>query len=249
MYRNNAGRTGYTAATLPNQLALRWSVQSEHRPQPAWPRSDRMLFDRAFQPVVAGGRLFYGDSVDGSVTARDLKSGKLLWKFHTEGPIRFAPAVWQDRLFVASDDGRLYALTTETGRLLWKQQGGPDQRSILGNERLISKWPARGGPVVVEDTVLFAAGIWPTDGIYLYALDARNGDVVWKNDQSGSIYMPQPHGGASAESGIAAQGYLAATADRVFVPTGRAVPATFDRRDGQLAFFHLQKYGHNGGAS
>ena len=103
--------------------------------------------------------------------------------------------------------------------------------------------------MVVEDTVLFAAGIWPTDGIYLYALDARNGDVVWKNDQSGSIYMPQPHGGASAESGIAAQGYLAATADRVFVPTGRAVPATFDRRDGQLAFFHLQKYGHNGGAS
>jgi len=249
MYRNNAGRTGYTAATIPNQLALRWSVKSEHRPQPAWPRSDRMLFDRAFQPVVAGGRLFYGDSVDGSVTARDLTSGKLLWKFHTEGPIRFAPAVWQDRLFVASDDGRLYALATATGQLLWEQQGGPDQRSILGNERLISKWPARGGPVVVEDTVLFAAGIWPTDGIYLYALDARNGDVVWKNDQSGSIYMPQPHGGASAESGIAAQGYLAATADRVFVPTGRAVPATFDRRDGELAFFHLQKYGHNGGAS
>jgi outer membrane protein assembly factor BamB len=249
MYRHNAGRTGYTAAALPNQLALRWSVKTEHRPQPAWPRSDRMLFDRAFQPVVADGRLFYGDSVDGSVTARDLTSGKLLWKFHTEGPIRFAPAVWQDRLFVASDDGRLYALATATGQLLWERRGGPDQRSILGNERLISKWPARGGPVVVEDTVLFAAGIWPTDGIYLYALDARNGDILWKNDQSGSIYMPQPHGGASAESGIAAQGYLAATTERVFVPTGRAVPATFDRHNGKLAFFHLQKYGHNGGSA
>jgi outer membrane protein assembly factor BamB len=70
-----------------------------------------------------------------------------------------------------------------------------------------------------------------------------------KDRLSGSIYMPQPHGGASAESGIAAQGYLAATSERVFVPTGRAVPATFDRRNGKLAFFHLQKYGHYGGAS
>jgi len=249
MYRNDAGRTGYTTETLPEGLALRWTVTSDHAPQPAWPRSDRMTFDRVFQPVIADGRVFYGDSVDGTLTARDLATGAILWKFHTEGPIRFAPAIWQDRLFVVSDDGRIYALATATGKRLRELRGGPDQRSILGNERLISKWPARGGPVVVEDTVLFAAGIWPTDGIYLYALDPRNGDTVWKNDKSGSIYMPQPHGGASAESGIAAQGYLAATAERLHVPTGRAVPATFDRRDGKLVSFHLQKYGHNGGAS
>ncbi len=249
MYRNDAGRTGYTESSLAPELARRWQRTSPHRPRRAWPRSDRMQFDRAFQPVIAAGRLFYGDSVDGSVTARDLKSGELLWKVYTEGPVRFAPACWRDRLFVASDDGHLYALDAATGKLLWQQQGGPDQRTLLGNERLISKWPARGGPVVIDDTVLFAAGIWPSDGIYLYALDADSGKIVWKNDQSGSIYMPQPHGGANAESGIAAQGYLAATAERLYIPTGRAVPAAFDRSTGKLAFFHLQKYGHNGGAA
>ena len=65
--------------------------------------------------------------------------------------------------------------------------------------------------MVMGDTVYFAAGIWPSDGIYLYALDAATGQVRWQNDDSGSIYMPQPHGGANAESGVAAQGYLAAT--------------------------------------
>ena len=56
------------------------------------------------------------------------------------------------------------------GALLWKKRGGLDERMILGNERLTSKWPARGGVAVVEDTVYFAAGIWPSDGIFLYAL-------------------------------------------------------------------------------
>ena len=74
-YRHNPGRTGYTEAALPAGLSLRWTHQAANAPQPAWPRSDRMPFDRAAQPVVADGRLFYGDSVDGIVRARDLASG------------------------------------------------------------------------------------------------------------------------------------------------------------------------------
>ena len=44
---------------------------------------------------------------------------------------------------------------------------------MLGNDRLISHWPARGGPVVADGVVYFAAGLWPSDGIYVYALDGR----------------------------------------------------------------------------
>ena len=36
------------------------------------------------------------------------------------------------------------ACKTTTGKLLWKFRGGPSDRKILGNERLISTWPARG---------------------------------------------------------------------------------------------------------
>ena len=98
----------------------------------------------------------------------------------------------------------------------------------------------------MENTVYFAAGIWPSEGIYVYALNADSGQVLWQNVDSGSIYMPQPHGGANAKSGVSAQGYLVVSDDQLFVPTGRAVPASFDRHTGKFQYFHLQKYGQNG---
>ena len=60
--------------------------------------------------------------------------------------------------------------------------------------------------------------------------------------------MPQPHGGAKAASGVAPQGYLLATPERLFVPTGRAVPAAFRRDDGELEYYRLQDNGSIGGA-
>ena len=249
MYKGNAGRDGFTARELPGKLALRWVVREAHAPAPAWPASNRMGFDRAHHPVIAGDTLYYGSTTDCHLHALDAATGKERWTFCTGGPIRFAPAAWKDRVFTASDDGWLYCLAAADGKLLWKKQGGPDDRMLLGNDRITSRWPARGGPVVFEDTVYFAAGIWPTEGIYLYALDAATGKQIWVNDKAGSIYMGQPHGGAYAASGVGAQGYLVVNGDQLLVPTGRAVPASFDRLTGKFNYFHLQALGHKGGSS
>ena len=140
-----------------------------------------MPFDRAYQTVIAQGQILFGSSADNTVYALHAKTGKENWRFVTDGPIRFAPAIWHDRAFVVSDDGFLYALNLSDGRLLWKIQGGADQSAILGNQRLVNKWPARGGPAVVGDVGYFAAGIWPTDGSYLRAVNARTGEKVWLN--------------------------------------------------------------------
>ena len=247
-YRSDVTRSGHTAEALPAILSLAWEHRAAHAPQPAWPRSRRMQFDRAMHTVAADGSIYFGSSVDGSVRSLDAKTGNPRWTFYTEAPVRFAPAIWKDRLFVASDDGFLYALSLADGKLLWKKRGGPSNAMVLGNQRMISKWPARGGPLVTEDAVYFAAGIWPSEGIFLYALEAATGKVRWVNDSSGGIYMAQPHGGANAKSGVSAQGYLVASAGKLFVPTGRAVPAAFDLKTGKFLYFHLQKYGHNGGA-
>ncbi|MHC4542818.1 MAG: outer membrane protein assembly factor BamB family protein, partial [Planctomycetota bacterium] len=182
------------------------------------------------------------------MVAIDADSGMLRWRFFTGGPVRFAPAAWGDRIFVASDDGHLYAIRTDDGTLLWKHRGGSNPRMCMGNERMISRWPARGGPLVMDDKVYYAAGIWPSDGIFLHALDARTGKVLWTNNSIGRLYMPQPHGGANAHSGVAPQGYLLSTEERLFVPTGRAVPAAFRRSDGQLEYYRLQQNGSIGGA-
>jgi len=249
MFAADAGRTCFTAEELPTSVALYWTYRAAHAPMPAWPRSDRQPFDRACQTVVARGTLYFGCSADGKVYALDAATGKERWTFFTGGPVRFAPAVWKDRLFVAGDDGFLHCLAADDGKVLWQRRGGPNGRTILGNDRLVSHWPARGGPVIVDDVVYFAAGIWPSDGIYLYALDAATGKVLWLNDKSGDLYMGQPHGGANANSGVSAQGYLVAAGDRLLVPTGRAVPAVFGQSDGKFQYFHLQLNGHKGGTT
>lgn len=239
-YRADAARSGYTRETLPRELALRWTFDGP-QPRPAWPVSKRMTFDRVNHVVAVGDTVVMGSSADDRVLALAADTGQPRWQFVCDGPVRFAPAAWRERLFVASDDGWLYALSLADGHLLWKQRGGPQDAMYLGNERLVSRWPARGGPVVVGDVVYFAAGIWPTDGVYLHAVDAASGAVLWTNADTGTIRMGQPHGGATANSGVAPQGYLAADDQRLYVPTGRAVPAVFRRENGELLYYHLQQ--------
>ena len=248
MFRADAARTGYSAEPLPEELELCWIHRSRMVPAPAWPDSSRITFDFAYQPVIVGDTVIFGSSAEDKVVAVDADSGKPRWTFFTGGPVRFAPAAWRDRIFVASDDGHLYAIKIGDGTVLWKHRGGPNGRMCLGNERMISRWPARGGPVVNDDAVYYAAGIWPSDDVFLHALDVRTGQVLWSNDSTGRMYMPQPHGGANAHSGVAPQGYLLATEERLFVPTGRAVPAARRRSDGKFEYYLLQQNGSIGGA-
>ena len=46
---------------------------------------------------------------------------------------------------------------------------------VLGNGRMISLWPVRGGPVLQGDVLYFAAGIWPSEGIFIHAIDPVGG--------------------------------------------------------------------------
>jgi outer membrane protein assembly factor BamB len=247
MYRAEAARSGYTSDSLPDNLSLVWTRKMQHPPMPAWPGRSRLTFDCAYQPVIGGRTVYLGSSADGRIYALDAATGEDRWTFFTDGPVRFAPVVWHDRVLAAGDDGCLYCLAAADGELLWKLRAGPRADMLLGNDRMISRWPARGGPVVADGVLYFAAGIWPSEGVFLYALDPISGKVLWCNDSSGSIEMDQPHPTARAESGVAAQGYLAAAGDLLLLPTGRAVPAVFERIDGTLRYFHLQREGKAGG--
>lgn len=131
-----------------------------------------------------------------------------------------------------------------------KVRGGPmvPPRMVLGNARMCSLWLARGGPVVRDGIVYFGAGIWPSHGTYIYALDAETGEVIWLNDLAGAIETGQPHGGAVARSGISAHDYLVARKDYLLVPTGRAVPAVLNRHNSRYLHLHLQRYGRTGGS-
>ena len=242
MYRADAARSGYTSNQLPANLEISWMRTTDNPPVPAWSgRDTRMPFDLVFQPVVSKGLVFWGSSSECKVYAADAKSGAEKWSFYTDSPVRFAPAIWNDRIFVVSDDGYLYCLSIQDGKLLWKKRGGPNSEMVLGNDRLVSRWPARGGPLIKEGVVYFGAGIWTSEGTYLYALDAATGKVLWVNDSSGDLYINHPHSGNKAKSGVSVQGYLTIAGDSLVVPTGRATPAVFDRKSGKFKYFNLMK--------
>lgn len=207
-----------------------------------------MQFDAAYVPVVAGKTLYLGSAHDDSVVALDTASGAEKWRFVTDGPVRFAPLVWEERVYFASDDGYLYCVSADTGRLRWKFRGGPSERRILGNGRLISTWPARGAPVLADGQITFAASIWPFMGIFIHTLDARSGKVVWTNDADGAIYIQQPHH-ADAFAGVAPQGALVAIGDKLLLPGGRSVPACYDRKTGKFVHYRLADNSGIGGGS
>jgi outer membrane protein assembly factor BamB len=247
MWRYDAARSAASDLSLADTLHLQW-VRKLPMLDVAWPDQDMMWFDRHYEPVVLGQRMFVGSSLTDTLTAYDTRSGSQLWEFRAEGPIRLAPAGWKDRVLVASDDGYLYCLAAESGQLLWKHRGGPNGRRVLGNERLIAMWPARGGPVVADGVVYYAAGIWPFMGVFLHALDIETGTVRWTNDGEGSRFTMQPHNTPSF-AGVAPQGALVLDGDRLLVPGGRSVPACFDRHTGRFLHYELAANNKRGGGS
>ena len=245
MWRCTPGRTGCTQEALPRRMSLQWTLQLPV-PESCWPspQQHKLEFDLSYEPIAAGGLLFVPSMVRDCMTAYDAATGEQRWRFFTDGPVRFAPAFADGRLFLVSDDGYLYCLQAQSGRLLWRLRGGPSERKVLGNGRLISMWPARGAPVVYEDTVYFAAGIWPFMGIFIYAVSAESGKVMWQNSGSGSDFILQPHS-SPAFAGVAPQGHLVVEGDLLVVPGGRSVPAVFDRKTGKLLYYNIND--KNGG--
>ena len=81
---------------------------------------------------------------------------KLIWKADGLGYGYSGVSIAGGRVYVVSDDGRLYCLNLKTGRHLWEVDGTPTRRSLIGNDRLISTWPARGGVVVSDGVAYFA---------------------------------------------------------------------------------------------
>jgi len=235
-WRYDAARSATSPDELPDELHLQWTRQLP-APRPAWPASQPSLrFDVSYSPVAAGKMLFVPSMVTDTVTAYDTETGEKRWQFFTEGPVRFAPVFHDGKLYAGSDDGYLYCLDAAKGTLLWKFRGGPSDRKILGNERLISTWPVRGGPVLKGGVVYFTAGIWPFMGIFVHAVDAETGKPVWTNSSDSITYQINPHG-APSFGGLVPRGHLAVTEEGLVAPGGRTPPGTYDLKTGELIKF------------
>jgi len=232
-YRADAARSGASSETVGPELFLQWRYVPAHPPKPAWPMPaeelPRMHNDNAYHAVIAGNNVYFGCSVTNKVYSIDAK-GEIRWTFFTEGPVRFAPTVYNGKVYVGSDDGCVYCVDGRNGSLVWKYRAGPSNEKVIGNGRMISLWPVRTSVLVEDGVVYFAAGVFPYEGLYICALKAEDGSVVWKNDTIGDRAHELEFGG------ISPHGYLVASSDVLYVPSGRSMPAAFDRKTGEFLF-------------
>ena len=238
-WRYDAGRTAASPARLPSKLHLQWTLQLP-KTALAWPYESRCHFDACYEPVVMGKTLFIGSPNDGSVAAYDTETGEGKWKFYTEGPVRFAPVAWEGNVFAASDDGRLYCLAADTGSVKWIFRATPKDRpdlKHLGNNRLISLWPVRGGPLLVDGILYLGSGLWPTMGVFVYALNAGTGKLRWKNNRLNYLKDIRIDHNNFDNSGLSPQGYLVAEGKKLLVPNGRSMPAGLDLANGRFLFY------------
>jgi outer membrane protein assembly factor BamB len=233
-------RSSVSTEKLDLPLRQNWIFQSTRPPQPAWPDpapqdywnylfglTAEVTFDRAFQLVVAGNAVFFGSSADHKVYCLDARTGRLNWSFFTEGPVRLAPTVAAGKLYIGSDDGCIYCIAADSGKLLWQRRIADDDYRLPGNGSIISLWPIRSGVLVDGDTAYCAAGLFPLQKVFLCALNVADGSIRWRQDVQ---FSPQ--------------GHILASANHLIVPTGRTSPVIFDRADGR----YLGEFKTAGGA-
>lgn len=219
-YLHDSGRSGATAERLELPLREVWRYTTRHPPSPAWPpparqdfwnrKSDlppRVTYDRSFQVVSDGERVYFGSSTDDQIRALDLATGERSWTFFADGPVRLAPVVDGGRLYFGSDDGAVYCLAAVDGTLLWRRLLNPASRHIPGNGRLISLHPVRSGLIVADGKVRCASGLFPLQGTFQHLLNATDGAEL-----------------ARGEIDFSPQGYLRMVAGRLVSPQGRAKP-------------------------
>jgi outer membrane protein assembly factor BamB len=212
-------------------LRLAWTCELAPAPAPAWPapargslwqRLDRLtprvIDDRAYQPVVAAGRVLFASSADDHVYCLDAVAGELLWSFGCDAPVRYAPSVADGKVLLGSDDGCIYALDLQQGSVVWSFRPGPEDQRIPGNGRLISRWPIRTSVLPLQNRVVACAGLFPSQGTLAVALNLATGAVEWQ--------QPLP--------GLSPQGTLLAAETLVYVPTGRGNLFSLDAETGEV---------------
>lgn len=239
-HRSDTSRSGVTQEQLEFPLKEAWVFESKYPPQPAWSgpaRRDgwhktenlkpRVIFDWAYHVVADENSLYFGSSADDKIYCLDAETGTERWSFFTDGPVRLAPTLDNGKVYVGSDDGKVYCLSAPDGSLVWKYNAAPEDYFIAGNGRVVSKWPVRTGVLIRDGIAYFGSGLFKWEGVYLCALDAANGNEIWKNKVDN----------------LTPQGYLLASRERLYFPNSRGAPLVFNRGDGGF----LHQVGGSGG--
>ncbi|MBP6963759.1 MAG: PQQ-binding-like beta-propeller repeat protein [Armatimonadetes bacterium] len=149
MFKGNPAHTGYFDELLGFPLKLSWKFLSEVSP------------DNPSSPAVKDGVIYFG--AGSRLYAVNAETGSMRWRYPaTESltaTIRTSPAVGDGMVYFGAGDGRLYAVSTDDGSLVWN---------------FVTRSNITSSPVLVDGVVYFGS-----DDRSLYALDAKTGAMKW----------------------------------------------------------------------
>jgi len=130
------------------------------------------------------GIVYFG-SYDHHLYAVNAETGKIVWKYKTDGGIVSRPAIAEDSVFIGSEDDRLHVLSARTGSLLWTYY---------------TKGPIRSSPFVAHGHVFIGS-----DDMSLHAVNINGGRGIWQIDTIAEIrstpFVTQEEVYAGNESG------------------------------------------------
>ena len=114
---------------------------------------------------VSGGRVYATNGL-GYAAALDAGNGGVAWQRKIGGPLRGAPSVDGDTLYVVSQDNQIYSLNAADGAQRWSNPAALETAGVFGS----------GAPAVAQSTVVagFSSG-------ELNAYRAENGRLVWQD--------------------------------------------------------------------
>ena len=111
------------------------------------------------------GRI-YAVSGLGDVEAIDAGTGATIWRIRPAGPLRGAPTIANDNVYVITQDNQLFALNPADGKVRWNAAGTFETAGVLG----------AASPAAAQGTVVagFSSG-------ELNAYRYENGRIVWQD--------------------------------------------------------------------
>lgn len=175
-FRNGYGQWGYSPldqinAETVGALRLVWSRAMQDGPQEV-------------EPTVYNG-VMYLANVEDIVQAVDATNGDLLWEYRRDLPpdignltgtrYRYRNvAIYDDKVFLATNDAFLVALDATTGDVVWETQRA-DYRDKVAQT---------AGPVIINGKALTGSRCDPSSplpgGCFITAHDVGNGQELWR---------------------------------------------------------------------